>query len=57
MFTCRAAVWSMAGVDTHSTDINGVVTCTVHHLTGFAVLVSPAQVSVHRSHTVHELTV
>ena len=40
----RAAAWSGAGLITQYTN-NGVVTCIVKHLTGFAVLVSPAQVS------------
>ena len=40
----RAAVWSGAGLTTQHTS-NGVVNCSVEHLTGFAVLVSPAQVS------------
>lgn len=46
----RPAVWSGAGLITNHSRANGVVTCTVHHLTGFAVLVSTAQVSASSLH-------
>ena len=44
-FVYRPAMWSEAGLVTNHSRAGGVVTCTVHHLTGFAVLVSTAQVS------------